>query len=59
MMCLCECCYKRFAFLDSTACCRGFLLQSNTAVEAFYDTHKVVMDRLFCGVVCGKKNFVE
>ena len=46
-MCVCVCCYRRFASLDSTASWRGCPMQSNATVELPFDRHKVVMDITF------------
>ena len=47
-VCVCVCCYRRFASLDSTASWRGCPMQSNATVELPFDRHKAVTDITCC-----------
>ena len=58
-VCVCVCCYRRFASLDSTASWRGCPMQSNATVELPFDRHKVVMDITFAAWCEVNIEFVE
>ena len=59
VVCVCVCCYRRFAFLDSTASWRGCPMQSNATVELPFDRRKVVMNFTFAAWCEVNMQFVE